>query len=268
VLETPPRCSSPYGSPHQPMAAASRRRFQPGLRRGIHGDRGCMPFAVERWTKVPLRPQQIHARRLWLRAQRLDEHAPVLATARATRAAVEHLGYVQIDTINVIERCHHQDPLHAHPRIPARPSAPGADGRQDGVRNTGRMRCLRADSGPAVLPRRHEVYRQHRSPWVRKVKERTCGGCWPSSESKAPSRSGYRRRRAGGKRPRVGEPQAVKASAFSWLSTRARDISEDRHAETYELTSRHFGWQRPRRPHRKERSSLSASTARSDRRAS
>ncbi len=25
----------------------------------------------------------------------------------ATRAAVEHLGYVQIDTINVIERCHH-----------------------------------------------------------------------------------------------------------------------------------------------------------------
>ena len=30
------------------------------------------------------------------------------ATGReATRAAVEHLGYVQIDTINVIERCHH-----------------------------------------------------------------------------------------------------------------------------------------------------------------
>ena len=25
----------------------------------------------------------------------------------ATAAAVEHLGYVQIDTINVIERCHH-----------------------------------------------------------------------------------------------------------------------------------------------------------------
>ena len=26
----------------------------------------------------------------------------------ATRAAVEHLGYVQIDTIHVVERCHHQ----------------------------------------------------------------------------------------------------------------------------------------------------------------
>ena len=48
------------------------------------------------------------ARRLWLHAQRLDEHAPFGAGPPATRAAVEHLGYVQIDTIHVIERCHHQ----------------------------------------------------------------------------------------------------------------------------------------------------------------
>ena len=47
------------------------------------------------------------ARRLWLRAQRLDTREPFGAGAQATRAAVEHLGYVQIDTINVIERCHH-----------------------------------------------------------------------------------------------------------------------------------------------------------------
>ena len=49
-----------------------------------------------------------HARRIWLRAQRLDESAPFGGGPEATRAAVEHLGYVQIDTINVIERCHHQ----------------------------------------------------------------------------------------------------------------------------------------------------------------
>jgi uncharacterized protein len=48
------------------------------------------------------------ARRIWLRAQRLDERAPFGVGPEATRAAVEHLGYVQIDTINVIERCHHQ----------------------------------------------------------------------------------------------------------------------------------------------------------------
>src|SRR6185436_18079313 len=48
------------------------------------------------------------AKRIWLHAQRLDEPAPFGEGAGATRAAVEHLGYVQIDTINVIERCHHQ----------------------------------------------------------------------------------------------------------------------------------------------------------------
>src|ERR1700681_3359828 len=47
------------------------------------------------------------ARRICLRAQRLDTPAPFGEGPQATAAAVEHLGYVQIDTINVIERCHH-----------------------------------------------------------------------------------------------------------------------------------------------------------------
>ncbi|MBR1212930.1 crosslink repair DNA glycosylase YcaQ family protein [Bradyrhizobium sp. JYMT SZCCT0180] len=47
------------------------------------------------------------ARRIWLRAQRLDTPDPFGEGPAATAAAVEHLGYVQIDTINVIERCHH-----------------------------------------------------------------------------------------------------------------------------------------------------------------
>ena len=47
------------------------------------------------------------ARRIWLRAQRLDTPAPFGEGAQATATAVEHLGYVQIDTINVIERSHH-----------------------------------------------------------------------------------------------------------------------------------------------------------------
>src|SRR6201988_3313349 len=55
---------------------------------------------------VPL--SKAKARRIWLRAQRLDEKAPFGAGPEATPAAVAHLGYVQIDTINVVERCHHQ----------------------------------------------------------------------------------------------------------------------------------------------------------------
>ncbi|MDR3517490.1 MAG: winged helix DNA-binding domain-containing protein [Azospirillaceae bacterium] len=50
---------------------------------------------------------EAEARHIWLRAQRLDRPAPFGDGPEATRAAVEHLGYVQIDTINVIERCHH-----------------------------------------------------------------------------------------------------------------------------------------------------------------
>lgn len=47
------------------------------------------------------------ARRIWLRAQRLDVRAPFGRGPEATARAVEHLGYVQIDTIFVVERSHH-----------------------------------------------------------------------------------------------------------------------------------------------------------------
>jgi uncharacterized protein YcaQ len=62
-----------------------------------------MPRAVPK----PLLLTNVQARRIWLRAQRLDEREPFGAGAEAVAAAVRHLGYVQIDTINVIERCHH-----------------------------------------------------------------------------------------------------------------------------------------------------------------
>jgi uncharacterized protein YcaQ len=50
---------------------------------------------------------QSQARRIWLHAQKLDTAAPFGHGPAATPAAVRHLGYVQIDTIHVIERCHH-----------------------------------------------------------------------------------------------------------------------------------------------------------------
>ena len=54
--------------------------------------------------RTPPSISKARARHLWLRAQRLDQRAPFGAGPQAT---VEHLGYVQIDTIHVIERCHH-----------------------------------------------------------------------------------------------------------------------------------------------------------------
>lgn len=55
----------------------------------------------------PIQLTQAEARRIWLHAQRLDTAEPFGAGPKATPAAVAHLGYLQIDTIYVIERSHH-----------------------------------------------------------------------------------------------------------------------------------------------------------------
>ena len=47
------------------------------------------------------------AKNIWIHAQKLDRQKPFGAGAAAVAKAVLHLGYVQIDTISVIERCHH-----------------------------------------------------------------------------------------------------------------------------------------------------------------
>jgi uncharacterized protein len=53
-------------------------------------------------TLTPLR-----ARQIWLAAQGLTRRLEAGRGARAVTDIVRHLGYVQIDTIHVVERCHH-----------------------------------------------------------------------------------------------------------------------------------------------------------------
>ena len=65
-------------------------------------------------TPIQLTPAQ--ARSIWLHAQRLDTAEPFGSGPEATPAAVAHLGYLQIDTIYVIERSHHHV---LHTRIPS-----------------------------------------------------------------------------------------------------------------------------------------------------
>jgi uncharacterized protein YcaQ len=62
---------------------------------------------MARSVRKPFELSKAEARALWLRAQRLDAAEPFGPGPGATKTAIEHLGYVQIDTINVIERCHH-----------------------------------------------------------------------------------------------------------------------------------------------------------------
>jgi hypothetical protein len=60
-------------------------------------------------VKRPATLSAAEARRLVLRAQGLDRPAPFVADTpiEATFRAIERLGYVQIDTISVVERAHH-----------------------------------------------------------------------------------------------------------------------------------------------------------------
>lgn len=69
-------------------------------------DTASGPIRVQ--LKNPLIPiTSDQARRIWLHAQRLDTSEPFGSGPNATPAAVAHLGYLQIDTIYVIERSHH-----------------------------------------------------------------------------------------------------------------------------------------------------------------
>jgi uncharacterized protein YcaQ len=73
----------------------------------VAANSGYSPGPMPRSAPDPKTLTNAEARRIWLRAQRLDRIAPFGDGPEATRLAVEHLGYVQIDTINVIERSHH-----------------------------------------------------------------------------------------------------------------------------------------------------------------
>jgi uncharacterized protein YcaQ len=190
------------------------------------------------------------ARRIWLRAQRLDQRAPFGGGAEAPPAAVAHLGYVQIDTINVIERCHHHV---LYTRIPdyRRTHLHQAQSIDKSVFEywthalsyvpTGDMRYfLRA-------MRRHW---QRRSVWFTAVK--------PADVRKVLSRI----RRDGALTIRDIDDDVLVDKDHLWASRkpskRALQLAFYRGTltvsrrigmlKTYELMDRHFGWERPPRP--------------------
>ncbi len=74
------------------------------------------PKPRRRASPAPVQLSPERARALWIDAQRLNTPEPFGAGPEAVARAVAHLGYVQIDTINVIERCHHHI---LYNRIPA-----------------------------------------------------------------------------------------------------------------------------------------------------
>lgn len=190
------------------------------------------------------------ARHVWLRAQRLDTKAPFGEGPHATAAAVEHLGYVQIDTINVIERCHH------HILWSRIPEYRRADLRQ--AQSVDKSVFEYWTHALSYVPARDlrffiPAMKRHRRE----------GHKWLSSVSPADLRKVMRLiRRDGALTIRDIEDDVLVEKVHAWASRKpskralqlafyeGRVTISERNGmlKTYELMERHFGWDRPPHP--------------------
>jgi uncharacterized protein YcaQ len=206
---------------------------------------GAMPRAIK---SHPL--TKTEARQIWLRAQRLDSSTPFGDGAQATAAAVEHLGYVQIDTINVIERSHH------HILWTRIPNYQRADLRQ--AQSVDKTIFEYWTHALSYVPARDlrfflPAMRRHRRE----------GHKWLSSVKPADLRKVLRLiRRDGALTIRDIDDDVLVDKEHLWASrkpskralqlafyTGVLTISErNGMLKTYELMARHFGWERPPQP--------------------
>lgn len=197
----------------------------------------------------PLPLTTTQARQIWLHAQRLDTRTPFGEGAPAVAEAVAHLGYVQIDTINVIERCHHHILFS---RIPSyrRSDLHEAQSIDRSVFEywTHALSYVPANDFRFFLP----AMREHRRE----------GHKWFASVKPADTRKVMRLVRAGPLTIRDIEDDVLTEKEHLWQSrkpskralqlafyTGAVTISERRGMlKTYELTTRHFGWDKLPKP--------------------
>ncbi|WP_407150880.1 winged helix-turn-helix domain-containing protein [Bradyrhizobium sp. ORS 86] len=203
-----------------------------------------MPRATE-----PFPLSNADARRIWLRAQRLDTRAPFGVGASAVAAAVGHLGYVQIDTINVIERCHHHILFSRIPdyrRVDLK-QAQSAD-RSVFEYWTHALSYIPSKDISFFLP----AMKAHKRD----------GHKWFSSVTPADTRKVMRLVRAGPLTIRDIDDDVLTEKEHLWASRKPSKralqlafyggvvtISErNGMLKTYELTTRHFGWEKPPKP--------------------
>jgi uncharacterized protein YcaQ len=192
---------------------------------------------------------KLEARRVWLRAQRLDTSAPFGEGAQAVAGAVAHLGYVQIDTINVIERSHHHI---LYTRIP---DYRRADLRQ--AQSADRSVFEYWTHALSYVPSKDFRYFL---PSMKLHKRE--GHRWFKSVKPEDTRKVMRRLRQGALTIRDIDDDVLIEKEHLWASrkpskralqlafyTGAVTVSErNGMLKTYELTARHFGWDRLPKP--------------------
>jgi len=192
---------------------------------------------------------KLDARRIWLAAQRLDISAPFGEGPQAVADAVAHLGYVQIDTINVIERCHHHI---LYSRIPSyrRADLRHAQSVDRSVFEywTHALSYVPSQDFRFFLPQM-KLHRREGHKWFRTVK--------PEDTRKV-----MKLLRQGRLTIRDIEDDVLTEKAHLWASRKpskralqlafyngAVTVSErNGMLKTYDLTARHFGWDKPPKP--------------------
>ena len=217
---------------------------------------GCRSWPESRYSRAMLAPSKsfpltkLEARRIWLRAQRLDTAAPFGAGPQAVADAVAHLGYVQIDTINVIERSHHHI---LFTRIPAyrRTDLKEAQSVDKTIFEywTHALSYVPTQDFRFFLP----AMRRHRSN----------GHRWFTSVKPEDSRKVMRLLRQGGPLTiRDIDDDVLTEKEHLWASRkpskRALQLGfyrgeftisgRDGMLKTYDLVGRHFGWDKPPKP--------------------
>jgi uncharacterized protein YcaQ len=198
-------------------------------------------------TPLPLSTRQ--SRQIWLHAQRLDTRDPFGAGAQAVAAAVAHLGYVQIDTINVIERCHHHI---LYSRIPSY--------RRDDLRRAQRVDTSVFEYWTPALSYVPASDFRFFLPAMRA--HRREGHKWYASVTPADTRKVMRLLRAGPLTIRDIEDDVLTEKEHLWQSRKpskralqlafytgvATISARQGMLKTYELMARHFGWDKPPKP--------------------
>ena len=187
-----------------------------------------MPRATE-----PRPLTKTEARLLWLRAQRLDTSEPFGAGPQAVASAVDHLGYVQIDTIHVIERCHHHILYSRIPAYRPRGPAPGAEHRQERVRILDPCAVLCAGEGFSLLRPGDAGAPARGAPVVclRQARGHPQGDAVVAARRRA-DHPRHRGRRSDREGTSVAKPQTLEAGAAACvLYRRGDDLRTHRHAQ-------------------------------------
>lgn len=190
------------------------------------------------------------ARRAWIAAQRLDADEPFGSGPEAVRRAVEHLGYVQIDTINVIERCHHHILFN---RIPAyrRGDLHHAQGVDKSVFEywTHALSYIPVRDFRYFLPAM-KAHRANRNKWFGNVTPGQLRRVMKLVREKGPLsiRDIEERRLVEKDHEWASRKPSKRALELAFFDGRLTIAAREGMVKAYELTERHFGWDKPPRP--------------------